>query len=249
MNILLNIIKIIWIYLWAVIASCVLFVPIMLAALFSRTGNLAFTLSRGWAWIMVRVTGVRLSIRNRERIREGQSYIIISNHQSLYDILAIVLTLGIQFRWIIKKEVLKVPLFGYALYASRNIFIDRSDREKSVQSIHKGFNRLPEGVSVLFFAEGTRSPDETVRDFKKGGFVMAVERGLPILPLTVNGSRRVLKKGDLVFHPGPIEVVVGEPIDTTGYDRDSLRQLMDRTREVILGNRNPYYPGEQDPSF
>ncbi len=249
MRIVLKIVKIFWIYLWAVIASCILFIPIILAALLSRTGNLAFTLSKGWAWIMVKATGVSLSIRHRERIREGESYIIISNHQSLYDILAIVLTLEIQFRWIIKKEVLKVPLFGYALYASRNIFIDRSNREKSIQTIHKGFNRLPEGVSVLFFAEGSRSPDQTVRDFKKGGFIMAVERGLPILPLTVNGSRKVLKKGDLEYKSGPIEVVVGEPIDTSGYDIDSLQEVIDRTRDVIIANRNPYYPGEQDPSF
>ncbi len=228
--------KVFWISLCAVFISLVLFVPVTLAAVTSSTGNLAFTLSKQWARFMLYATGVKVVIRNREKIRPGTSYIVIANHQSEYDILALVTSLRIQYRWIIKKELRRVPLFGYALYVSRNIFIDRSDPGKAIESIHAGMDRLPPGTSVLFFAEGSRSPDGTIREFKKGGFVTALQEGFPILPVTVNGSRKVLPKKSLVFRPGTIEVVVGDPVETSGLTRDNLPELMERVRGVIVGN-------------
>ncbi len=239
---LINAAKVIWICLCAVFISLVLFVPVTLAAVTSSTGNLAFTISKQWARFMLLVTGVKVVIKNREKIRPGVSYIIISNHQSYYDILALVTTLGIQYRWIIKKELRKVPLFGYALYVSRNVFIDRSDSRKAIESIRAGLDRLAPGTGVMVFAEGTRSPDGTVREFKKGGFVMAIDNGFPILPVTVNGSRKVLPKKSLVFRPGVIEIVVADPIETIGLTREDLPSLMERTRNVIIGNIRPEYP-------
>ncbi len=167
--------KAIWVCVWAIIATLVLFIPITMAAFLSKTGNLAFSISKLWAYIMLFVTGVRPKIQGKEKIKAGQSYIIISNHQSHFDILALVTKLGIQFRWVIKKELRKIPLFGYALWASKNIFIDRSDAKQSIGSITEGLKRLPKGASVMFFAEGTRSTDGEIHAFKKGGFVMAVE--------------------------------------------------------------------------
>ncbi len=244
MNILLDAGKRAWISAWAAVATLVLFAPMTAAALASSTGNLAFTISTLWARTMLAATGVRPRIRGRDRIRPGQSYVIISNHQSEFDILALVTTLGIQFRWIIKQELRKVPMFGYALYAARNIFIDRSDPSRAVQSIHAGVDRLPAGVSVMFFAEGTRSADGSIQAFKKGGFMLAIEKGLPVLPVTVNGSRRVLPKKSLVFHPGPIEVVVSDPIPTRGYTHETMPALIERTRQAIIGNFRPGFPDD-----
>lgn len=244
----IDVLKITWISLWAAIASVILFLPITITALLSRTGKLPFTISKLWAYVMLAVTCVRPVIRGREKINRNQSYIIISNHQSDYDILALVIVLGIQFRWIIKKELRKVPLFGYALYKSRNIFIDRGHGEMAMESIRRGLERLPHGVSIMFFAEGTRSLDDKIQPFKKGGFVMAIEKGLPILPVTVNGSRRVLAKSSLVFSPGPIEVVISDPIETGEYSVEDLQRLLDRTREVIISNFNPHYPHSGKPS-
>ncbi len=223
-----------WILLWAMLATLVLFIPMTLSAVLSRTGNLAFSISKIWAHVMIRASCVRASIRNREKIARGQSYIIISNHQSHYDILALVTTLGIQFRWVIKRELLKIPLFGYALYAARNIFIDRSDPKKAMDSIRNGLDRLPPGAGVMFFAEGTRSPDGSIREFKKGGFVMAMERGLPLLPVAVKGSRKILPKGALTVSPGLIEVVVGDPIPSAGYSPEQLDALIQKTREAVI---------------
>ncbi|MCD6570186.1 MAG: 1-acyl-sn-glycerol-3-phosphate acyltransferase [Deltaproteobacteria bacterium] len=232
----MRIFKILWLSLWAVLATIVMFLPITGAAILSSTGNMAFNLSKVWAWVLLIVTGVRPVIKGREKIKKGRSYIIISNHQSQYDILALVTKLGIQFRWIIKKELRKAPLFGYALYASKNIFIDRSDTKQSIESINEGLKRLPPGTSVMVFAEGTRSPDGEIHPFKKGGFIMAIDNSLPILPVSVSGGRKILPKGSLVFSPGPIEVVVADPIDTTGYTRKDLEELMQRTRDTVIAN-------------
>lgn len=228
--------KIIWIYFWAIVMTLVLFLPMILASLLSSTGNLAFLISRLWARAMLLISGARVSIIGRENIREGHSYVIISNHQSVFDILAIVTSLGIQYRWTIKKEVLKIPLFGPALYASRNVFIDRSNPDRARESIRKGLDRLPPGVSIMFFAEGTRSHDGRLLKFKKGGFNVALERHSPILPITVNGSRDVLPKGSIVFRPGRITVTVGDPIDTHAYTTETITELMNRTRLVIQSN-------------
>jgi 1-acyl-sn-glycerol-3-phosphate acyltransferase len=236
MNHVVRYAKIFWIYFWAVILTMILFFPVITAAFLSSTGNLPFTLSKIWACVMLWVTGVRISIEGKEKIKEGQSYVIVSNHQSLYDILALVMSLGVQYRWVIKKELLKVPLFGPTLYASRNIFVDRSNPEKARESIRKGLDRLPPGVSVMFFVEGTRSPDGQLKEFKKGAFNVALERHFPILPVTVNGSRNVLPKGSIVFNSGRIRVVVADPIDTRGYTHDTMADLMAKTRAAVQSN-------------
>jgi len=233
-----------WLGFWAAIATVILCTFIIPAGLLSRTGNLAFSISKLWAYTMLAVSFVRTEIKNKDKIRKGTSYIIISNHQSHYDIISLVTTLGIQFRWIIKKELLKVPVFGYGLYASRNIFIDRSNTASAIESMNKGFDRLPKGVSVMVFAEGTRSPDGKIHEFKKGGFVTAVRRKIPILPVTVNGSRRVLPKKSLTLKPGKIQVVIGDPIDTSGYTTDTVQELIDKTRQVIIANFDPEYTGK-----
>ncbi len=239
---LLRTFKVLWAGFWVCFATSLIFIPIVTASFLSHTGNLPFTISKIWAWVMLKTTGVRLESNGNDNIRKGQSYVIISNHQSHFDSLALVMKLGIQFRWIIKKELRTIPLFGFALYKSRNIFIDRSDRIKAVQSISEGMKRLPPGASVMFFAEGTRSSDGNIQTFKKGGFATAVESGLPILPVTVNGSRKILAKGTLAFQPGVIEVVIGNSISTHLYTHDNLKELIEKTRSIIVGNFNPSYP-------
>ncbi|TAL35957.1 MAG: 1-acyl-sn-glycerol-3-phosphate acyltransferase [Spirochaetes bacterium] len=240
---ILNAVRLAWILSWAALATLLVFFPIILVSMISRTGNLAFSISKIWARLMLAVCFVRAEIVHRERIEPGRSYIIISNHQSLFDILALVTTLGVQFRWVIKRELLRIPLFGYALYAARNIFIDRGNSAKAIASINRGLSRLPAGASVMVFAEGTRSPDGAIHDFKKGGFVMAVTRHIPILPVTVNGSRRVLAKGSTAVRPGSIRVVVGEPIDTSAYREEIIPELIARTKETVTANFDPGFPG------
>ena len=213
----IRIIKIAWLFTWGAIATLVLSMPIMAVSIISPNGNAGFELSRCWAWILIKATGVSLKIRHKHRIHPNQSYIIISNHQSHFDSLALVLTLGIPFRWVAKRELLGIPFFSPALKSLGTVFIDRSNRDKAMASIRSGVAQLPSGVSLIFFPEGTRSEDGAPLPFKKGGFITALETGWPILPVTVNGSRRVLPKGSLVFHSGVIEIVVGDPINSADF--------------------------------
>jgi 1-acyl-sn-glycerol-3-phosphate acyltransferase len=167
MNTLLRIFKFLWVGFWVCFATISIFIPIVAVSLLSPTGNLPFILSKVWAWIMLKATWVRLESRGNDNILQGQSYIIISNHQSHFDSLALVIKLGIQFRWITKKHLRKIPFFGFALYKSRNIFIDRSDRQKAVESIRDGMKRLPAGISVMFLSKAQDPPMERSINLKR----------------------------------------------------------------------------------
>ncbi|MFH2131684.1 MAG: lysophospholipid acyltransferase family protein [bacterium] len=228
--------KIGWLSFWLFFATILVAFPILATSFLPSSGNFAFNLARVWAWIILHISGVRLIITGTEKLDKNRSYIIISNHQSHFDGPAIAASLGIQFRWIAKKELLRIPVFGHALKASGNIFIDRRDRESALKNIREGIRQLPQGVGVMVFAEGTRSENNMVGPFKKGGFLAAIQTGFPILPLTISGSARALPKGGIVFHPGTIEIRIGDIIETTGYKLDQLDELTEKTRNIIISN-------------
>ena len=211
----------------------VVFLPILIAAAFSRTGNLAYCISIGWAWTILKVTGVAIVVDGKHNLTPGQAYVIIANHQSHFDSLALALGLGIQIRWVGKQELRRIPVFGYALHALRHILIDRTDHERAVASIRNGVRRLGPGTSILFFPEGTRSADGHLQPFKKGAFATALEAGFPILPVTINGSREVLPKNSLVFYPGKIHLTIAPPITTKGKRPESMAILMQQTRDRL----------------
>jgi 1-acyl-sn-glycerol-3-phosphate acyltransferase len=167
----------------------------------------------------------RVRVMGRERAKKGQSYIIMCNHQSHFDVLAFYGHWGRQFRWVIKEELRRVPGLGWYCSAGGHIFIDRSNRKKAIAGLMSARHLLEGGISVILFPEGTRSPDGKIQDFKKGGFVMAMDLGLPILPVSISGSRCILPGRTLRPLPGRIRIEVQEPVDVTRYapeDRDLL---------------------------
>ena len=229
--------KIGWLAFWLGAATALVFPPITLISLFSRTGNSMFHLARLWAWIILKVTGVRVGVQGLEKIDASRAYMIISNHQSLFDGPALAWGLGgLQFRWIAKRELLKIPLFGHCLHSSRNIFIDRTNRETAIAGIQEGVRTLPSGTGVMCFAEGTRSTTGRIGQFKKGGFAAALQHGMPLLPITINGSRRVLPKGEVCFQKGRIDLVIADPVETAGKSTRDLDALITETRQIIQEN-------------
>lgn len=229
--------KIGWLSCWLAVATLLVFPPITLVSLFSKTGNSMFQLARMWAGLILRVTGVRVVVRGAEKIDRSRAYMIIANHQSHFDGPALAWGLaGLQFRWIAKKELLKIPFFGHCLNSSRNIFIDRTNRESAIASIQEGMTMLPPGAGVMCFAEGTRSATGRIGPFKKGGFAAALHSGMPLLPIAVNGSRHVLPKGSLIFRKGIIELVIGDPIETVDKSVGDLEDIVRDTRQVIQSN-------------
>lgn len=219
---MLNFLKAVWILFWASLLTLILFLPIVIAALFGRSGNAAFHGTQVFAWCILRLAGIRLRVSGREHIDPDRRYVILSNHASFFDPPALVLALGLQYRWVIKKEVRKVPLFGLALETSRNLFIDRSKGSDALQSIKRGVAQLPDATSILIFPEGTRSWDGRLLPFKKGGFVIARDGQLPILPVTIRGSHDRLPKGTAAFSPGLIEIVIHPPVETAGRETGDL---------------------------
>lgn len=186
-----------------------------------------------WARINSFMTPMRVSVTGREHIDETRSYVIVSNHQSHYDIFVLYGWIGIDFKWVMKSSLIKVPFLGPACDKLEHIFIDRSNTEAALKSINEAKQRIVNGTSVLFFPEGTRSDRGRMLPFKKGAFRFALDLNLPLLPVTIVGTEKVLPKGTINLLPGDVEMKIHEPIRVDGYSSDTIEDLMQKTRQVI----------------
>jgi 1-acyl-sn-glycerol-3-phosphate acyltransferase len=158
------------------------------------------------------------------------------NHQSNFDIPVLLGHLTVQFRWLAKKELFKIPIFGHAMRNVGYISIDRSDRQSAFESLKVAAEKIKSGVSVLIFPEGTRSRDGKIRPFKKGGFVMAIDSGVPIVPVVITGTRSIMPKGRFRVYPGHVSMVIHKPIETSIYTPETKDGLMEKVRRVICDN-------------
>ncbi|RIL07752.1 MAG: 1-acyl-sn-glycerol-3-phosphate acyltransferase [Proteobacteria bacterium] len=208
--------------------------PIIVASFFDG-GRTMLRLGRVWIRWIVRSFGVRIELQGIENVPTHAPVILMSNHQSLCDIAAIVLTLpeSVNWRFVAKRELTRVPIFGQVLVASGHIIIDRGDRAKAVASLQRAAERIRAGTTVIVFPEGTRSPDGHLRHFKSGPFHLALEAQVPIVPVTVSGSQRITPKGELRIHPGTVKIAYGKPIPTRGLAIEQRKQLAARVRESI----------------
>ena len=186
-----------------------------------------------WSRLNSFMTPMFVSVRGRRHIDKKQSYVIISNHLSHYDIFVLYGWLGIDFKWVMKKELRNLPALGAACEKIGHIYIDRSNRETAIASLAAAKKKIVNGTSILFFPEGTRSASGELGQFKKGGFVMALDLGIPILPVTVLHTDKILPSRTMDLFPGRAGMVIHEPIDVSGYDKERLGELMATVREVI----------------
>ena len=186
-----------------------------------------------WARLNGYLTPIRVKVTGRENIDQTQSYVIVANHQSQYDIFVLYGWLGIDFKWVMKQELRKVPGIGIGCEKVGHIFIDRSNHEKALASLRAAKEKIVNGTSVIFFPEGTRSRDGSLGVFKKGAFKMAVDLRLPILPITIVGTRDILPTDSVDLFPGRARMIIHKPIDTGGYKDDNLDELVDRARGII----------------
>jgi 1-acyl-sn-glycerol-3-phosphate acyltransferase len=189
-----------------------------------------------WARIMAHVTPMRVRVEGRENLDPEQSYVLVSNHQSQYDIFLLYGWLGVDFKWVMKKELRSVPGIGIACDRLGHIFIDRSDHASAVATLENAKNKIVDGTSVIFFPEGTRSRDGHLKKFKKGAFRMAVDLGIPILPLTVTGTRDVLPAGTSDLLPGSARLVIHPPVSVDGCTERDCGRLRDEVRGVIASS-------------
>ncbi len=180
-----------------------------------------------WARLCCAVIPIRVRVHGRENYHTDQNYVVVANHQSLADIPVIQGYLGLNLKWIMKKELEKIPVFGAACEKLGYIFVDRTNTAAAVQSLHVGKNRLQPSDSIVFFPEGTRSQDGHVLPFKKGAFFFAAESNLPILPVTIVNTSRIIAKGSLRLHSGTVDMIVHPPVSISHNTKNGDKKLMD----------------------
>jgi 1-acyl-sn-glycerol-3-phosphate acyltransferase len=180
-----------------------------------------------------------VTVEGRENLDPRRSYVIVSNHQSHYDIFVLYGWLGTDFRWVMKKELRSVPGLGVACARLGHIYIDRSNRQAAMAAIDDAKRSLRPGTSVLFFPEGTRSRDGSLCAFKKGAFHMAIDLGLPILPVTILGTRRILPPDSTDLKPGRARLVFHPPVPVDGRSREDIPDLMAEVRDAVAAPFGP----------
>lgn len=186
-----------------------------------------------WARLNSYLTPMLVTVYGRDNIVKTQSYVIVSNHQSQYDIFVLYGWLGVDFKWVMKQELRKIPGIGIGCEKVGHIFIDRSNHESALASLHAAKEKIVNGTSVIFFPEGTRSKDGSLGSFKKGAFKMAIGLELPVLPITIIGTKDILPSNTFNLFPGKARMVIHKPIDTARYNDHTLQELMTRTHTVI----------------
>lgn len=192
-----------------------------------------------WGWLITTWSGVKVRVEGLERLDRTKPYIFVANHQSQFDIFVLDGFLDIDFRWLAKKELFRLPFFGWAMLLAGSIPVDRSHGRKALKSLDQAAKRIAAGASVIIFPEGTRSPDGQLQPFKAGGMQLAIKSGVELVPMAISGTREVLPKGRILARPGRVVIRLGEPVDSrkfTAKEKQALAELLqDRVAALMLG--------------
>jgi 1-acyl-sn-glycerol-3-phosphate acyltransferase len=201
------------------------------SSLFDRSGRFAHKCARAWSWLILKTTGVTVEAAGLDRVPRGTSYVFASNHQSIYDIPVLFWTLDFELRILAKASLGAFPFLGWHLARTGHVLVDRknpgADLFRQVRTL------MQSGYSLIVFPEGTRSPDGALARFRAGTFMMAIEAGLPIVPVAIDGSRFVMPKGQLTTSPGHVRVEVLDPIPTAGRKPEEARQVARAVQDAV----------------
>ena len=215
--------------------TIVLGITSITSSFFDRRGHFAHGCARLWSWLILATTGVEVTVQGLDRVEPGKTYVFVANHQSIYDIPCLFWSIPFQLRIIAKESLGNFPMLGPHLKRTGHMLVDRSKPDRS--GISGWASRLTSnGLSLIVFPEGTRSRTGMMGKFKGGSIMLAMQAGLPIVPISVIGSRHVMKKGELTTRPGHVTLIVHAPIETAANPEPSVsevRVLADRLREVI----------------
>ena len=214
--------------------------------LVDRRGHFAHGCARLWSWLILATTGVRVRVDGHELVAPDQSYVFVSNHQSIYDFPILITSIPAQLRIIAKASLSSFPVLGWHLRYTGHLLIDRARAGRATLDVDMALEvaevsttldsvagLMGRGHSLIVFPEGTRSGDGKVRRFKRGLFSLAIEAGLPVVPVAVIGSRHVMRKDRLMTCPGDVELVIHEPLFTDGLARGDAGALAERVHDII----------------
>lgn len=220
---------------WLIPAVCVYTIVLgtlsLTSAIVDRHGRFAHRCARCWSWLILATTGVRVAATGRERLDPRAAYVFVSNHQSIYDIPIVFASLPFQLRIIAKASLGRFPFLGWHLRWTGHLLVDRA--RPGPTTLRRVSDLMGRGHSLIVFPEGTRSVDGRVAPFKRGVFLLAIEAGLPIVPVAVLHSRHVMRKGRLMTCPGDIGLVVQAPIATKGRTSDEAGTLAETVHSII----------------
>ena len=221
-------------FLVAVVLSMFFAVLTIVTLPINRRGVVFHAVARTWARVILFICHVKVRVNGLEKIDPSRNYVYVSNHASMFDIPAILAGIPDQIRIVYKRELEKIPFFGWGLKWGSYIGIDRRSRANAMKSLKQATEKIRRGASVLLYAEGTRTLDGKLQPFKRGAFNLAVRAGVPVVPLTVNGSYHILPKRSISIDPGTIDIVLDTPIAIgaeTG--KDAEMNLMEQVHTAI----------------
>ncbi len=217
----------------------------LLAAVVFRSGEAAHRVARFWARFILWICRVQVEFSGLEGLDGSRNYVFASNHQSLFDTPILFAGLPFSFRILYKQSLQAIPFLGWHLKFSGHIAVDRGNAVRARRSLDRAALRVRQGTSVVVFPEGTRSRDGSLLRFKTGSFLLAVKAGVPVVPVTITDSRRVMRRGQVTVYPGTVRVTLDRPIAVDAFDEQSASRLAEMVREVVARNdRLPALAGE-----
>jgi 1-acyl-sn-glycerol-3-phosphate acyltransferase len=232
------------IYVWIVLTATVLAWCSLLAIMliFDR-GKYSYPfMARTWAGMVVFLTGVKVEISGLDKIPKGPA-VYMANHQSYFDVISMGAFVPVAPRYVAKRVLTYIPVFGQILYLTGHIIIDRDDPRQAFGALDRAAEKIKRGTSIYVFPEGTRSKDHKLGQFKKGGFVLAIKAGVPIVPISVTGTQSMMPKGKFSFkRPKLVRIAISDPVDGTSSQLDQRDRLMSETRKAMIRGFAPDTP-------
>ncbi|MGH9898281.1 MAG: lysophospholipid acyltransferase family protein [Pyrinomonadaceae bacterium] len=199
----------------------------------NKSGKLHHRCAKIWARFVLATAGVKIDVHGLENIQSGTSYVFASSHQSWMDIPVMIAALPVQLRIVAKKELFAIPGIGWHLRAAGHIAIDRSSATDAVTTLEQATAGIRDGLCAFIFPEGTRSFDGTLRKFKKGGFKLAMQSGVAVIPVAIVGTRRVMPRESLIIRARPVEIFIDKPVLTSNLSEEDLLPLINSVHKTI----------------
>jgi len=227
---MISIIRLILLVVWTLMLM--LIAPLFIPIVFNRQFPLMVARTV-FAPVLLKIAGIKWKVIGKENVPKNEPAIYIANHCSFLDIGCLCGAIPVNLHFIAKKELVRVPIIGWYLFVAGHILVDRGNRIKSIQSIKKAAQKIREGKSVAIYPEGTRSKTGKLGAFKKGAFHLAIEAGVKIVPIAINGTYKVWKTGSTKITPGKVEIHIGKPIDTSLYSKEQVLELTNLAKTRI----------------